>query len=82
MIDCQSKTEHNCHDPEKVEDIMSVWSPYDGTRWLQNDVIRVGCQASTQEGGAQVDSDAGEPDHEEGEEDALTVVPEQETDVL
>ena len=31
MIDCQSKTEHNCHDPEKVEDIMSVWSPYDGT---------------------------------------------------
>ena len=82
MIDCEEETEEDGEDPEEVEDVMSVGSLDDGTRWFRHEVIRVGSQASAEEGGAQVDGDAGEPDHEESEEDALTAVIDQETDVF
>ena len=61
---------------------MSVWSLNDGTRRSCRDIVRVGGQASAEEGGPEVDGDAGEPDHEQGEHDALVVVPRQEADVL
>lgn len=37
-------------------------------------IVSIGCQGSTEEGGAQVDGDGGEPDHEQAEGDALRVV--------
>ena len=61
---------------------MSVRTLNDGTRWSCHNIVRVSGQATAEEGGAQVDGDAGEPDHEQGEHDALVVVPRQEADVL
>ena len=61
---------------------MSVRPLNDGTRWSCHNIVRVSGQATAEEGGAQVDGDAGEPDHEQGEHDALVVVTRQEADVL
>ena len=61
---------------------MSVRPLNDGTRWSCHNIVRVSRQATAEEGGPQVDGDAGEPDHEQGEHDALVVVPCQEADVI
>ena len=61
---------------------MSVRPLDNGARWSCHNIVRVSSQATAEEGGAQVDGDAGEPDHEQGEHDALVVVPRQEADVL
>ena len=45
-----------------------------GARGLIDVIIRVGGQGPAEEGGAKVDGDWGEPDHEEAEGDALGVV--------
>ena len=82
MEDCEAETEDDGHDPEEVESVVPVRSEDDGTGGLQEDVVSVGCQASTEEGGPQVDGDAGEPDHEEGEHDARPVVAQHQTQVL
>ena len=37
-------------------------------------IVSIGCQGSAEEGGAEVDGDGGEPDHEQAEGDALRVV--------
>ena len=44
------------------------------TAWFVDMIVSIGCQSSTEEGGAQVDCDGGEPDHEETEGDTLGVV--------
>ena len=82
MVESQRQTEDDGEDPEEVESVVSVGSQYDGAGGLQQNVISVGGQASTEEGGAQVDGDAGEPDHEESEHDALPVVAQHQSHVL
>ena len=78
----QAEAEDDGQDPEEVERVVPVGSEDDGTGRLQEDVVSVGCQASTEEGGPQVDGDAGEPDHEEGEHDARPVIAQHQTQVL
>ena len=82
MVESQRQTEDDGEDPEEVESVVSVGSQYDGAGGLQENVISVGGKASTEEGGPQVDGDAGEPDHEESEHDALFVVAEHQSHVL
>ena len=82
MIDCQEEAEEDGHDPEEVEDVVSVGALDHRTRGTGVDLIRVGCQAAAEEGGPEVDGDRGEPDHEQGEQAALAGVGEEEADVL
>lgn len=82
MVDCQKEAEEDSHDPEEVEDVVSVGALDHRARRACVDLIRVGRQAPAEECGAQVDSDRGEPDHEQGEQAALAGVGEEEADVL
>ena len=82
MIDCEKETEEDCHDPEEVEDIVSVGALDHRARGASVDLIRVGCQAPAEESGPEVDSDRGEPDHEQCKQAALAGVGEEEADVL
>ena len=82
MIDCEKEAEEDCHDPEEVEDVVSVGALDHGARGASVDLIRVGCQAPAEESGPEVDSDRGEPDHEQCKQAALAGVGEEETDVL
>ena len=70
----EEHTEHIDHDPENIEDVMSVGSLHQRTRRLVDMFVGVGSQGPTEEGGAEVDGDGGEPDHEETEADTLRVV--------
>ena len=74
MVDCEKETKEDSHDPEEVEDVMSVGALDHGARWACVDFIRVCCQTPTEECWAEVDSNRGEPDHEQGEQAALTGV--------
>ena len=67
---------------EEIQSVVSVRPEDDGAGWLQQDVVSVSGQTATEEGGAQVDCDGGEPDHEEGKHDALTAVPKHKAEVL
>ena len=82
MIDCEKEAEEDCHDPEEVEDVVSVGALDHGARGASVDLIRVGCQAPAEESGPEVDSDRGEPDHEQCKQAALAGVGEEEADVL
>ena len=82
MVESEAQTEDDGQDPEEVESVVSVGTQDDGAGRLQEDFISVGCQASTEKGGAEVDGDAGEPDHEESEHDALPVVAQHQSNVL
>ena len=82
MIDCQEEAEEDGHDPEEVEDVVSVGALDHRTRGTGVDLIRVCCQAAAEEGGPEVDGDRGEPDHEQGEQAALAGVGEEEADVF
>ena len=82
VIDSEQEAEEDCHDPEEVEDIMSVGALDHRARGASVYLIRVGCQAPAEEGGPEIDSDRGEPDHEQGEQAALAGVGEEQADVL
>ena len=82
MIDCEKEAEEDCHDPEEVEDVVSVGALDHRARGASVDLIRVGCQAPAEESGPEVDSDRGEPDHEQCKQAALAGVGEEEADVL
>ena len=70
----EEHAEHIDHDPENVEDVVSVGSLHQRTGGLVDMFVCVGGQGSTEEGGAEVDGDGGEPDHEETKADTLRVV--------
>ena len=74
VVDCQKEAEEDSHDPEEVEDVVSVGALDHGARGASVDLIRVGCQAPAEESGPKVDSDRGEPDHEQPEANALGTV--------
>ena len=57
----EEHAEHVDHDPEDVEDVVSVGSLHQRTGGLVDMFVCVGCQGSTEEGGAEVDSNTGEP---------------------
>ena len=82
VVESQAQTEDDGQDPEEVESVVPVGAQDDGAGGLQENVVSVGRQASTEKGGAQVDGDAGEPDHEESEHDALPVVAQHQSNVL
>ena len=82
VIDCEKEAEEDCHDPEEVEDVVSVGTLDHRARGASVDLIRVGCQAPAEESGPEVDSDRGEPDHEQCKQAALAGVGEEEADVL
>ena len=70
----EKHAEHIDHDPENIEDVVSVRSLHQRTRGLIDMFVCVGCQGSTEEGWTEVDGDGGEPDHEETKADTLRVV--------
>ena len=70
----EEHAEHIDHDPENVEDVVSVGSLHQRTGGLVDMFVCVGGQGSAEEGGAEVDGDGGEPDHEETKADTLRVV--------
>ena len=57
----EEHAEHIDHDPENVEDVVSVGSLHQRTGGLVDMFVCVGGQGSTEEGGAEVDGDTGEP---------------------
>ena len=61
MVDGQHDADDVDGNPEEVDDVVPEGSLDQGTGWLPGLVVDVGSHASTEEGGAQVDCDAGEP---------------------
>lgn len=74
MVDCEKETKEDGHDPEEVEDVMSVGALDHRAGWALEDLIRVCGQTPAEECWAEVDSDRGEPDHEQREQAALAGV--------
>ena len=70
----EEHAEHVDHDPEDIEDVVSVGPLHQRTGRLVDMFVSIGCQGSTEEGGAEVDGDGGEPDHEQTKADALGTV--------
>ena len=70
----EEHAEHVDHDPEDIEDVVSVGPLHQRTGRLVDMFVSIGCQCSTEEGGAEVDGDGGEPDHEQTKAHTLRVV--------
>ena len=47
LLHGEDHTEDVDHDPEEVEDVVPVWALHQGTGWLGDMIICVGCKGST-----------------------------------
>lgn len=77
MEEGERDAEHVDDNPEHVEHVVAEGAVHQGTAGRVVVDLRVGGQRPAQKCGAQVDGDAGEPDHEGAKEHALRRVHQQ-----